>query len=285
MKVAVFADIHSNYPVFEKAIKNTKNKNIDKYLFLGDYVSDGFDADKVLDLIKTLNFDAINGNREISIIGYDSGENKEWDISIQKASMKYGHDCLSKENIKFIKSLESYKIIEIGNKKICLSHGSPYNVRDTVLNNSYEIFDKLIKDFDCDIYLFGHQHKSYFTIYNDKYFINPGSIGLPTNELPYKYCIIEITNDLIKYEAVNIEYKYNEIEKYYKNSDYYNKCPIWAEIVLNSNKSGINHPDKFIDFIREKAKQENLKISKNIPNDLFVRAFNEYKNNFNSQKS
>lgn len=161
MRLALFADIHSNYLVFKKALEETRDMGIDKYIFLGDYITDGYDGDKALDLIKGTDHYAIKGNREISIIEYDKSKNKDWDKYVQHFSMRYAYETLSKDNLDYIKSLEISKIFDVSNKKICMSHGSPYSDRARVFKDSYEEFDKLITDYNCDIYLFGHSHRSF----------------------------------------------------------------------------------------------------------------------------
>lgn len=281
MRIAVFADIHSNYLVFKKAFDQTKTMNIDKYIFLGDYVTDGFDGNKILDIIRDTNGYAINGNREVSIIDYHKNKTKDWDKYIQWNSMKYGYECLNEENVQFIESLNISKIIDLENRKVCLSHSTPYNVRGDVFQDSYEIFDKLITDFNCDIYLFGHEHKNYCTFYKNKYFINPGSIGMPTYELPYKYGILSIDEEKTTFETINVDYEYLELDNYYTNSEYYRIAKEWCSLLLMSMKDGQNHPDNFINLIRQNANKNNVDISKNIPNDLFLETFNQYVKNTN----
>ena len=278
MKLAIFADIHSNYLVFKKAFELTKNMNIDKYIFLGDYVTDGFDGNKILDIIKSTDNYAINGNREVSLIEYHKNKIDDWDKYVQWYSMKFGYKCLSKENIKFIESLDIYKIVTIEGRKICLSHSTPYNVRGDVFKDSYEVFDNLIKDFDCDIYLFGHEHKSFCTLYKGKYFINPGSIGMPTYELPYKFGILELTTNKVEFETIDIEYEYEELCDYYYTSEYYKVAPQWCELLVNSMKDGKNHPDNFINLLKLRAKENDIDISTHFPNNLFIGVFEEYKN-------
>ena len=277
MKIAIFADIHSNYLVFKKAYEDAINKNVDMFLFLGDYITDGFDGDKILDIIRKSKGYAINGNREVSIVNYDKTKDERWDKYIQRHNMKYGYDHLSKENLEYLKTLPIYRILTINNKKICISHSSPYNVKGDVYFDSYEIFDKLINDYDCDIYLFGHEHKTYLTEYKGKLFINVGSIGLPTDGLPYKYGML-VLNEKIEYESVGINYDFKVIEEYYKNSDYYKKNEIWCSLLLMLIKTGENHTQNFMDYIYKKAKEKNIDISYAIPNELFIESYYEYIN-------
>ncbi len=181
MKIAVFSDIHSNYLVFKKAYDDSIIRKVDMYIYLGDNITDGFDGSKILDIIKNSKGYSINGNREVSILNYHFNKDSNWDNSIQFESMKYGYESLSKENIDYISTLPIYNIIDINGKKICISHGTPYNVRGRARKDSTILFDDLIKDFNCDIYLFGHEHDYYYTKYKNKYFMNPGSIGLPSD--------------------------------------------------------------------------------------------------------
>ena len=40
MKIAVMGDIHSNHIAFETCIKHALERNVDEFIFLGDYISD-----------------------------------------------------------------------------------------------------------------------------------------------------------------------------------------------------------------------------------------------------
>ena len=281
MKVAVFADIHSNYLVFKKAFEETKTMNVDKYIFLGDHITDGFDNNKVLEIIKNSKGYVVNGNREVSIIEYHRNKNEDWHKYINLYSMLYCYESLSAENIRFIESLDIFKIINLDDKKICLAHSTPYNVKSDVFEDSYEVFDNLIKDFDCDIYLFGHEHKCYHTIYKNRHFINPGTIGIPTCGLPYNYGILSIEEGKIEFKHMNVEYDYEELHSYYTSSDYYTAAKAWCDLLLAVMKDGEDHPSNLINTIIKKAGEKNIDVSKNIPNELFMETYEEYMKNIN----
>ena len=42
----------------------------------------------------------------------------------------YTFNSLSRENYLYLKTLPIYKVIEIEGKKICISHGSPFYIKD-----------------------------------------------------------------------------------------------------------------------------------------------------------
>ena len=64
MKVAVISDIHGNYDALVKVLEECKERNIEKYLFLGDYVGYYYEPKKVWDKICQLNGIKIKGNHE-----------------------------------------------------------------------------------------------------------------------------------------------------------------------------------------------------------------------------
>lgn len=275
MKIAIFSDIHSNFLVFNKAYNDALSKSADIFLFLGDYITDGFDANKVIEIIKESKGFAINGNRELSIIDYHKTKDENWDKYIQYKSMQYAYKCLNNESLAYIESLPMYKIITVMNKKICMAHGTPYNVRNLVSMDDYDIFEKLIEDFNCDVYLFAHTHIQFYTEYKGKYFINAGSIGFPVDGMPFKYGMLNIDSS-IEYESIEVDYDYEELKNYYKNSDYYKEAPIWCSLLLELLKKGENHTQQFIDYTIKKAKESNIDISIGIPNELFMNSYNEY---------
>lgn len=161
-KVAILNDIHGNLFLLNKALDYLKDKNISKFLVCGDFLTDGPDDNKIIETLRNLNAEVILGNREESLLKLtpNSGE-----ISEKFYSFYYTYKNLTLENLEYLKKLPTTKIINIANKKICMSHGSPYKSRDMIDSTSYEQFAKLIIDYDADVYLFAHTHKYFEKVY------------------------------------------------------------------------------------------------------------------------
>eukprot|EP01037_Dinobryon_pediforme_P009492 gene9491-9572_t len=71
MRIAFFSDIHGNRPAFEACLADAKQRQVDQYVFLGDYVGYGPDPERVVEtLAKYLDAGAIavvgNHDRAIS---------------------------------------------------------------------------------------------------------------------------------------------------------------------------------------------------------------------------
>lgn len=280
MKIAVIADPHSNYLVFKKVLDDAEKQKVDTYFFMGDYTTDGYEANKILDIIRKSNGYVINGNREDAIINYHREQNPDWHINLQWANMMYGYSVLSKENLAYLETLNTYQIIELEGKRICLSHCTPYNVTgEDVFFDSYAIFDRLIKDYPADIYVFGHEHKCFSTIYKGKYFLNPGTCGIPSFGLPYTYGLLEIEANHIKFQIIDILYDYQELYNYYINSEYYEQVPEWCELILADMRDGKDHNEIFVAHCKERMQKMGIN-GNSIPNDIYLEVFKEYKNRY-----
>lgn len=250
-KIAIINDIHCNYLTLKKALNYLKDKNIDKYIICGDSITDGYENNLVIDTIKKLNPIIINGNRELSIINYNE---RDWQNSLQYASMLYTYDTLSKENKEYLKTLPTYKITTIAGFKFCISHGSPYHVRDLIKVSDTAIFAKLIKDFNCDIYLFAHTHKPFYKEFKGKTFINVGSF-LPAMKKPVATMgILSINNKKINYKLIEINYTAEEIKNYYIGSPLYQKCPEWCNLLIWEYINGIDYCNDFIKYLNKRYK-------------------------------
>ena len=78
MRVALFADIHANREAFEACIVHAATENVERYVFLGDYVGYGADPGWVLDTVMryvALGAIAIRGNHDDAVLNDQSGMN------------------------------------------------------------------------------------------------------------------------------------------------------------------------------------------------------------------
>lgn len=268
MKIAVISDIHSNLMALDMAIADAIKMNVSKFVFLGDYITDGEDGNHVVNIVRELSCDVVLGNREKYILNYETSKRDYQNYR----TISNTFDSLSVENFKYIKKLDTFKIIEVGIYKILLLHGDEVSHLDEGLNN---IFDKIIEMYDFDICLFGHSHKYVNKKYKDKYFINPGSIGLPTDTPSYKYCIIEIGEDI---NVILREFKTCEIfdvfKEKYLNSFYYKDSPIWGGLILNTIRDGKDYCEDFMTIFKYRINNKNYNI--NEYNKILAKTYQEF---------
>lgn len=266
-KVAILNDIHSGYPILEKILKELESEHIDEYLICGDSITDGFQDNEVLDTLRKLPSTFINGNRELSVLN-DYEKIKDF---YQWGNTIYSCEHLNSENKEFISKLPIYKIITIENVKICMSHGSPYHVRDLVAHDDYTLFDKLISDFDCDVYLFAHTHIAFTTKYKKRLFVNSGAISSPSDGPKSSYGILTINDKEVNYEQRYYHYDFEKIKEYYLNSEYHQLCQVWSNLLIYNFKYGKDYCIPFIMSIKGYNNNE-----ENIPKEVYNTYFKKY---------
>ncbi len=243
MRIAILGDIHSNLLGFNLGLEDLKKQEVDKIIYLGDYITDGEGANRIIQLVKKTADYAIVGNREKYILNYNP-EKRDY---INYKPILYTYNELNDESMKYIKSLEEYKIITLDNKKILLIHGDTLAQTCTSL---LEAYDKIISDFDFDICLFAHSHMYTNEMYKGKLFVNPGSIGQPLDNPSYKYCILDLSNDCkVELREFKVSDSFREFEKEYIASNYYKSNIIWGNLILRSVKDGFDYCCPFIDEV------------------------------------
>lgn len=248
MKLAVISDIHSNLLALNLAIQDAKKENVDSFIFLGDYITDGENANEILNTIKNLSNYTILGNREKYMISY-SPEKKDYN---NYRPISYTYHSLTNDSLDYIRNLKDFMIIEINNFKVLMIHGDKYFKAPGM---NHQILDLIISEYDFDICLFGHTHQYFCTKYKDKFFINPGSIGTPTDTPTYKYCIIEILDTIhITLREFQVSDTFDDLKMAYRNTRYYKENKVWAELILLGIKDGKDYNTPFIELLNNKIK-------------------------------
>lgn len=268
MRYAVISDIHSNYFSLLQILKDAKEKNIDKFIFLGDYITDGIYDNEVLELVKQYGTYVISGNREQYLCGFLRNNNYNSNYNNEKP-LFYSLNQLSSENKDYILSLPKEQIIELNQKKILLTHGN----NPTLVEVDPKILKSIIDEYKIDICLYGHTHISSDFSYGSCRFLNPGSSGIPADGPYYSYGILsiekEITFDIIHFSTRE---NFSKLKEVYEKSNYYKQNMIWCNLILESIYEGKDVIEPFIKNIQESLKLYQT-VDENLYNTLWERSY------------
>lgn len=102
-------------------------------------------------------------------------------------------------NCDFVFNELTEKILEVEEKRILLTHGHNYDVK----NGIGRLEKKALRE-NIDAVLFGHTHVPLQDIKSNIVFLNPGSIGYPRGSKP-TYGLIEIAKNSIITRVLNID--------------------------------------------------------------------------------
>lgn len=240
-KIAVFSDIHSNYPAIKACCEDAERAGADGYIFLGDYVSDFAEPTEVLDLVYDLQSRypcvCLRGNRERYMLECQEG-NLCFQPGSKSGSLLYTFEKLRTKDLTFFKKLPIYDCVNI--------NGIMFEVAHATKNDDRFYFDgadsnmlHVISQIEHSYLLTGHSHRQYCRKYGDKTIINPGSIGVAHGvQQQAQYAILSFEENPPKVHLQSIAYDLKSTIHAQFSSGLVKMANFWAISVLYDLISG-----------------------------------------------
>ncbi|MCI9234048.1 MAG: metallophosphoesterase family protein, partial [Bacilli bacterium] len=145
------------------------------------------------------------------------------------------------------------------------------------------MFDLFIEEFEFDICLFGHTHQYFKQKYRGKIFLNPGSIGQPTDTPTYKYCILEVSDKInIRLKEFEVKDIFWQLEKEYKSSSYYRENYVWASLILYAIRDSYDYSFLFLKLFNEKVNGQELTVD--VFDKLWDETYKEFSKKFHLEE-
>lgn len=238
MKIAVMGDIHSNHIAFETCINHALERNVDEFIFLGDYISDCSYPQKTMQIIYDMNKKYkcrfIRGNREDYMINHRKNPNEIWTYSSTTGSLLYTYENLFKDDLDFFESLDIKGLYEKeGFPSFRYCHGSLTSSREALVRENQNI-EVIMNELDVDFLIGAHTHIQDSILYGNKKLLNPGSVGIPKyNNGKSQYMILHETNTGWEEEFFQIEYDVDAVVKEYETSGLGKKAPCWTKLNIH----------------------------------------------------
>ena len=219
MKVGIIADVHSNIEALNTVLEKFDKIKVDKIICCGDIIGIGPNPEETVQILmrKKDILVAVRGNHEQYLL---MGLPKNVHDDKKKMSLEeinnheWTHSKLSENSKSFISQFKISNIIEIESKKIYIVHYPgdekgiyKSHIKKPNIEQNGEMFSKL----DADIFIYGHTHTPSINTKNNKWYINPGSLGCPVKNNIANAGILEINKNEIHYEQLKIEYNVNEV--------------------------------------------------------------------------
>ncbi len=224
MKIGFISDIHSNIDAFITVLRFLEKKNVDKIYIAGDLLGYYYHAADVVDLcMRREDIFCIRGNHERNFLNALSDE------SVMKFfTCKYGSSFKKAQNelypnqINWIRSLPSKLNIELSGLSVTVAHGSLDNEDEYIYPDaSSEIFMRQVMH--SDITVLGHTHHSFIWCKDNKYLINPGSVGQPRDQSSLASSVVLDTSNraIVPYKVkFNTEKLKQDIAKFDPGNNY-----------------------------------------------------------------
>lgn len=257
MKYACFSDIHGNIEAFKACYEDALKKNVNGFIFVGDYITDFLNSNEVINLIREIqsqyNCYIVKGNREDCILKYASGE-ENYLVGSNEESFLLTYYQLFQYNIDYIKNLQDSINFKINGLTVSLSH-------------------KLEDSSDADIVITGHTHIQSTMYDSDVLYINPGSVGLNNDgRVGATYSIITF-NKKVSVEEYIVDYDIDKVITSVNNSLLSGINCCWDKILIDTLKTGLPYVSIFIYIMNNLAKNNGYDTNlDNIPKSLWQEA-------------
>jgi putative phosphoesterase len=216
MKFAVFGDIHGNIEALKAAYDAAKTAGAERIYHLGDLGGYSPFVNEVVDFLVRQHIEGVQGNYDEAVAndrehcGCKAEEPLQEEMAHRSFAWTKAHVLPASKA--YMKNLPMELKFTIEDKKIWLFHATPKK------NNLYwfearpeKFFIEMAEKGDAHIMVYGHTHKPYRKDFDNRIFINAGSVGKPKDGDP-RACVtlIDIAPDDVHVEFLRVPY---DVEK------------------------------------------------------------------------
>ena len=174
MRIAILADIHSNYPALTAVLADIAHQNVDDLILAGDMINVAPFPREVMDTVHKHEWRMIRGNHEDYMLDC---HNPDCDTYLPELwrSMYWTFNQLNAQDLALFSSLPENIVLD----NLIIMHGIP-----GVLNISpvpatpVEVLDKWYGQLPQKYIVTAHTHIPFLIQWNDKTLVNPGSVGV-----------------------------------------------------------------------------------------------------------
>ncbi len=216
MKFAVFGDIHGNIEALGAAYEAAVKAGAEKIYHLGDLGGYSPFVNEVVDFLIAHGIEGVQGNYDETVTNDREHCGCKYEDPVQEEmanrSFLWTKQHASQKSKEYMRKLPVSMFFDIHGDKVLLFHATPSK------NNLYwyearpeKFFREMASKTEANILIYGHTHKPYRKNFENKIFINAGSVGKSKDGDP-RACVsvIDITADDVKVDFLRVPY---DIEK------------------------------------------------------------------------
>ena len=219
MKIAIFADVHSNLLGLQAVLDDIRQRGIDAIYCLGDLVGYGPRPNEVIDLLRQENIPTIMGNYDDAIghmriiCGCDYRD--EQAMKLGESSIRWTKEHTTEENKTWLRQLPERLELTASGLKFLLVHGSPRQLNEYLFENTPgEILQQFLTENNCDVLVCGHTHLPYHKQVVGGHVINVGSAGKPKHgNANVGYALLDVTERNLMVEFIQVPYDFEQVAR------------------------------------------------------------------------
>lgn len=224
MRLAVFADVHSNIHAMQAVLDDIKGKKPDQVICAGDLVGYGAYPNQVIDTIRKQEVPTVMGNYDDGIgyhrliCGCDYKDEEAQRLG--ERSIMWTKKHTTEENKEFLRNLPKQLELTIGDKRILVVHGSPRRLNEYLFEDtSAEVLKEILEECGADVLICGHTHIPYHRTIDGRHVINVGSAGKPKHGDPNAVYALISVGDSVSVRFIKVPYDVEAAAKAIEDSD------------------------------------------------------------------
>lgn len=282
MKLAVIGDIHSNHIALETCIGHALERNVDEFLFLGDYISDCPYPQRTMKIIYEMDrkyrCTFIRGNREDYMLDRRKCSQEIWTYSSASGNLRYTYENLTQKDFDFYERMdiqgtyrrEGYLVF-----KYC--HGSLTRSNE-LLTPENENLETIMADLDVDLIISGHTHIQESRTFGSRKLIHPGSVGIPWYyNGKTQYMILHGTKDGWEEEFFQLPYDVNAVKEEFVTSGIMEKALYWSRLNIHALDTGDDYTTPCLKLAMRLCEESEGKVNwPDIPEKYWKEAFHYF---------
>lgn len=282
MKLAVIGDIHSNHIALETCIRHALERDVDEFLFIGDYISDCPYPQKTMKIIYDMDrkyrCTFIRGNREDYMLNHRNNPKERWTYSSASGNLLYTYENLTEKDLDFYGKMDIQGIfVRKGYPVFRYCHGSLTRSNELLIPENQNM-ESIISDLDVELLVSGHTHIQESVMYGTKKLIHPGSAGIPWYyEGKTQYMILHGTEKRWEEEFFQLPYDVDAVIEEFETSGIMQKAFHWAKLNIHVLRTGDDYTSPCLKLAMELCREEEGDVVwPDIPEKYWERAFKEF---------
>lgn len=283
MDIAVLSDIHGNFEAFQTCITYALEREINTFLFLGDYLGEFAYPQRTMEYLYRLksSYDCIfiRGNKEELWLNHRGAGERGWkEYDSATGALYYTYGNLTQRDMDFFEEMETARVISFRDMEpITVCHGSPRNVNEKLLPDRPDTFE-VMEQSSTRLILCGHTHIQRIMEHNGKTVINPGAVGVPLQSCGRtQFLILHENGREWREEFISLTYDMEkEIENFHA-AGLFTRAPYWCRATIQLLRTGKYSQSRILNRAMEYCKQETGEcIWPEIPEKYWEKAYEDF---------
>lgn len=282
MRYIVISDIHGNWAALEAAREMLPELRPDGVLFLGDYITDGADPQRILRVLREIQQEYpccfILGNREEYFLNNRANLDSAWQPCSQTGSLWYTACNLTTKDLDWFSQMPISQVVHTeGIPDFMICHGSPVSANDRMLGSkNREHREELVSDIAQKLLLCGHSHRQELYQIGDKRVLFCPSLGLPLMRngiVPSQHMVqLDLVNGVWQHTFLSVSY---DMEGYIQDllkSSFAEIAPFWCRGIAATLRTQQNLVIDCLMRAKTLAEKDGLSLQETVPEKYWAQA-------------